>query len=210
MNEEVLTHGNKKETYSEFVNKFTIKKTTDECYTPPEVYQEVKEYVIKNYSVPEECIIRPFYPGGDYQSIDYSGKIVVDNPPFSKMSEILKFYHDNNVGFFLFANKLTCFNCERHNYKFGYVFVVPNIVYENGASVPTCFIHNFDNLIKLDGQLLYHSKAPKLRKLSYPENQKNGARMKPIKNEVHYLEHYGFIKDMYGGGVYVREESKRN
>lgn len=31
------------ETYEEFVEKFKPKKTTDNCYTPPEVYKLIKD-----------------------------------------------------------------------------------------------------------------------------------------------------------------------
>lgn len=31
----------KGETYEEFVEKFKPKKTTDDCYTPPEIYETV-------------------------------------------------------------------------------------------------------------------------------------------------------------------------
>lgn len=35
------------ETYEEFVEKFKPKKTTDDCYTPPEVYKLIKDWVVK-------------------------------------------------------------------------------------------------------------------------------------------------------------------
>lgn len=31
------------ETYEKFVEKFKPKKTTDDCYTPPEVYKLIKD-----------------------------------------------------------------------------------------------------------------------------------------------------------------------
>ncbi len=37
----------KSKTYEEFVNKFEIKKTTDDCYTPPSIYQVVKDWAVK-------------------------------------------------------------------------------------------------------------------------------------------------------------------
>ena len=30
--------------YQEFVNKFKTKKTTDDCYTPPEIYAVVRNW----------------------------------------------------------------------------------------------------------------------------------------------------------------------
>ena len=46
----------------------------------------------------------PFYPGGDYEREEYpQGCTVVDNPPFSILSKIVKHYQERGVGFFLFA-----------------------------------------------------------------------------------------------------------
>ncbi|WP_288842806.1 hypothetical protein [uncultured Megasphaera sp.] len=37
----------KNETYEEFVEKFKPKKTTDDCYTPPDVYEIIKAYALE-------------------------------------------------------------------------------------------------------------------------------------------------------------------
>lgn len=37
------------ETYEEFVDKFKPKLTTDDCYTPENVYETVKAWAIKEY-----------------------------------------------------------------------------------------------------------------------------------------------------------------
>lgn len=37
------------ETYEEFVGKFKPKLTTDDCYTPENVYETVKAWAIKEY-----------------------------------------------------------------------------------------------------------------------------------------------------------------
>ena len=37
----------KSNTYEEFVDKFKPKKTTDDCYTPDEIYKVVKDWAIK-------------------------------------------------------------------------------------------------------------------------------------------------------------------
>lgn len=74
------------EDYEGFVEKFKPKKTTDDCYTPPEVYECVKEWVNDNICPLEGLTIRrPFKPGGDYQAEaeEYcENDIVLDNPPF--------------------------------------------------------------------------------------------------------------------------------
>ena len=59
------------ETYEEFVEKFKSKKTTDDCYTPPGVYAVIKDWACKEYSIDPAKIVRPFYPGGDYENFDY-------------------------------------------------------------------------------------------------------------------------------------------
>ena len=51
--------------YDRFVNKFKPKKTTDDCYTPPAVYDAVLGYVIKRYGIDDSAVVRPFYPDGD-------------------------------------------------------------------------------------------------------------------------------------------------
>lgn len=103
------------EDYEGFVKKFseTHKKTTDDCYTPPEIYKAVFQWVKDEIGIPENSeIIRPFYPGGDYENEDYMGKIVIDNPPFSILAKIIKFYQSKNIKFFLFAPGLTCMSGE--------------------------------------------------------------------------------------------------
>lgn len=41
----------KSKTYEEFVEKFKPKKTTDDCYTPPEIYEVIKDWVCKRYNI---------------------------------------------------------------------------------------------------------------------------------------------------------------
>lgn len=100
------------ETYEEFVEKFKPKKTTDDCYTPEPVYDAILEWVRNEYNIGEDVpIIRPFYPGGDYEHHDYpEGCVVVDNPPFSILKAITDFYLEREIKFFLFAPGLTLFS----------------------------------------------------------------------------------------------------
>ena len=81
--------------YEGFVEKFKPKKTTDDCYTPPEVYEAVKEWVSDNILPLDGVeIVRPFFPGGDYENHHYpEGCVVLDNPPFSILAKIRRFYH---------------------------------------------------------------------------------------------------------------------
>lgn len=98
------------ESYRSFVEKFKPKKTTDDCYTPPAVYDAILSYVIKKYGLQGRPIVRPFFPGGDFENNDYpDGCVVVDNPPFSLSSKIVDFYIGRGIDFFLFAPHLTMF-----------------------------------------------------------------------------------------------------
>ncbi len=59
--------------------------------------------------------VRPFYPGGDYEKYNYmSDNIVVDNPPFSILAQIVKWYQSQGIKFFLFAPGLTIIGLTRH------------------------------------------------------------------------------------------------
>ena len=129
------------EDYDGFVEKFKPKKTTDDCYTPQIVYEAVADWAANEYNLDKSVFVRPFYPGGDYERFDYSSKIVVDNPPFSTLMKIIKFYVDHDIKFFLFAPALTL--C-----RYGdYCTVLPiggDITYENGAVVNTSFVTNLE------------------------------------------------------------------
>lgn len=97
----------KGETYEEFVAKFLPKKTTDDCYTPRECFEAIKSYVCERFNVDPKTVICPFYPGGDYERENYEGRVVIDNPPFSILSEIIRFYGERGIPFFLYKNGLT-------------------------------------------------------------------------------------------------------
>lgn len=128
--------------YAEFVDKFKPKVTTDDCYTPQLVYDAVANWTAQEYGLDKSDFVRPFYPGGDYKRFDYDGKIVVDNPPFSILMEIIKFYISGCVRFLLFTPTLT--GPVRYS-DFCTVFPIgADIEYENGAVVPTSFCTNLD------------------------------------------------------------------
>lgn len=116
---------------------------------PPAVYEAIKDWACREYGIDPNKVVRPFYPGGDYESFDYSdGKVVVDNPPFSILSKICTFYRDNHIPFFLFAPCLTLFSSTSRN---GAHMIVTGsaIEYANGAQVNTSFVTSFgDDLIR--------------------------------------------------------------
>jgi len=123
--------------YDGFVEKFVPKKTTDDCYTPQAVYDEVLRFVGEITDMTGREIVRPFWPGGDYERYDYPDNcIVVDNPPFSIYAKIVRFYLAHHIDFFLFAPSITQTvngaNC-------CYIILGVNVTYENGAVVPTSF-----------------------------------------------------------------------
>lgn len=127
--------------YEGFVDKFKPKKTTDDCYTPKEVYEAVLNYVKKYSDLSDKEILRPFYPGGDYEAIDYKANtVVIDNPPFSILSKILDFYLSNSIQFFLFATHLTNFSIYREGLT--HIIASASITYENGAKINTSFLTN--------------------------------------------------------------------
>ena len=133
--------GESNEEYEQFEDKFKPKLTTDDCYTPPKIYDAVKNWAVSKYGLEEKNIVRPFYPGGDYQKEEYKdGDVVIDNPPFSILSEICRFYGERNILFFLFAPNLTLFSTASG--AFNYVVCGVNVVYENGAKVSTSFVTN--------------------------------------------------------------------
>ena len=132
-----MAHG---ETYEEFVAKFNKEKpkTTDDCYTPLEIYEVVLDWANEKLNIGDRPIVRPFYPGGDFENYDYPENcVVVDNPPFSIFAKILRWYNEHGIDFFLFAPFLT-------SIKEGVTLVCTDttITYENGAFVKTGFVTN--------------------------------------------------------------------
>ena len=129
------------EEYDEFMDKFKQKLTTDDCYTPPAVYEAVLSFVGKLTDLKGKKVERPFVPGGDYENYNYTPRsIVVDNPPFSLLSKIIRFYCGRNIPFFIFAPTLTLFSATDCDVT--YIISDSDIEYENGAKVRTGFITN--------------------------------------------------------------------
>lgn len=203
--------------YEGFVEKFKPKKTTDDCYTPPQIYNAIVDYVkMRVPDIAESEILRPFYPGGDFEAVNYQpNHVVVDNPPFSIMSKIVKFYLKNKIRFFLFAPHLTLFGVPEKATK---IVVGASIVYENGAKVATSFVTNMygEGAIICDGELfkiLDALNAPKatLRKIKHPDNVVSAALLSHIPkrgisvsfpaNQIIKIKEYGAGYQIFGGGI---------
>ena len=127
--------------YESYVAKFANnEKTTDDTYTPPDVYEAVLNYVKSIYPMEGKVILRPFYPNGDYEHADYpENGVVIDNPPFSIFTEICRFYSERKIPFFLFGNGLTIFSCLKYCSA---VIIAPRIEFTNGAKIQCNFATN--------------------------------------------------------------------
>ena len=133
--------GERSEEYDAFVDKFKPKLTTDDCYTPQNIYETIRDWAVEHYGLQGAPVVRPFYPGGDYEHETYpDGCVVIDNPPFSILSQICRFYTERGIRFFLFAPALTLFSIAAGTCN--YLPMSCRITYENGADVRTSFVTN--------------------------------------------------------------------
>lgn len=166
------------EEYRQFVEKFKPKLTTDDCYTPDNVYQCVKDWAVRRYGLEGREVLRPFYPGGDYQNAAYpEGCVVIDSPPFSILSEICRFYNERKIPYFLFAPTLTLFSVASG--ECNYLLINVTVTYANGAGVNTSFVTNLGEwkfesapdlyqLVKAADEENRHEQAAELPGYVYP------------------------------------------
>lgn len=99
----------------------------------------INAYVEKRWGIDRSRFVRPFWPGGDYEKFDYAADaVVVDNPPFSILSKIKRFYLARGIPFFLFCPSLTAFS--GWDERLDAIVCDANITYENGAVVRTAFV----------------------------------------------------------------------
>ena len=172
----------KSKNYEEFVDKFKPKKTTDDCYTHPEIYEVILNWVCREYGYDFDDIVRPFWPGGDYTKENYPEDcLVLDNPPFSILSKICEFYLERGIKFFLFAPSLTCLSSRKTWNRICHMICDCDIIYANGAVVRTSFVTNCENdivaktmpelskRINFTTEKLRREKTRKLPKYEYPD-----------------------------------------
>ena len=218
------------EEYQEFLAKFEAKKTTDDCYTPPVVYEAVADYVAEKYGLDKKNFVRPFVPNGDYQAETYKDTdVVVDNPPFSIMAEILNYYNEHGIKFFLFAPHLTIFSSSSSSC----IICGVTITYENGANVATSFVTNLEDCAFRSSPTLYEKiktaneenlrqGRKELPKYSYPLSvitsnmltnfSRYGIDFEVAKDECFFIRHLDSQKEskkgLFGSGYLISERKR--
>ena len=225
MNDELVIRGKRGafNDYEKFISKFKAAKTTDDCYTPQAIYEAVVDYVFRKGNLPEDTeIVRPFRPNGDYTNEGYpEGCVVIDNPPFSILSKIVRFYVARGIKFFLFAPALTLFSSSSSSsYCTKIVCGVP-VTYANKAKVATSFLTNIfgDNAIICDNELyttikeiderLQKESTKELKKIIYPDNVVSAALLQKVAKRLTFVIPASEIKpiksaggvSIFGGGI---------
>lgn len=220
------------EEYKEFTEKFKPKHTTDDCWTPNNIYEAVKAWTMKRYGLPENVqVIRPFMPGGDYQAEEYpEGCVVIDNPPFSILSKIVDWYQAHGVKFFLFANGLTCGNVAWKRDGVTAVTAGITINFDNGAGVNVNFLTNMSpdlltesapdlhDILEETNKQNEKKQKKKVTKLALPNEIVTAARMNYLAaHGIHWSVKRGdgvytskldnYEKGVFGGGLLLNEET---
>ena len=175
-------------------------------------------------------VVRPFWPGGDFENFDYPADcVVIDNPPFSIIAKVVKFYAEHNIDYFLFAPHLTCIGIrEAHSH----ICVGTTITYDNGAKVSTSFVASKGPLIRSAPDLyrildeanaanIEAKKAPPRPVYTYPDNVLTSSAVGLFsKYGIEYREDIGVFvramdaqrragKGIFGAGYIVPEEAAR-
>ena len=158
-------------------------KASDECYTPPLIYEAVKDWACQEYNIAPETIVRPFFPDGDYEHYKYPKNCtVLDNPPFSKLGRICSFYLEREIKFFLFAPTLTIFGQRRNAMKMNHIICGNEVIYENGTKLTTSFVTSYGDgviiqtapelydRIEAAMEATYGPRKPALPQFQYPDN----------------------------------------
>ena len=213
--------------YLEFLQKFETKKTTDDCFTPPAVYDAVRDWVTNEYQLEGCNILRPFVPDGDYLAVEYGeNDVVIDNPPFSIATQIVRFYESIGVRYFIFANQLTLLSSDAACS----VVTDETITYTNGAKINTSFLTNMDgNKIRTAPKLKAaiaeadkqsRSQKAKLPKYIYPDNAVTAAMLGKVSavdfavprsestNKLNRLDSQKDAKKtLFGGGLLISDKA---
>lgn len=180
--------------YESYVAKFRdLPKTTDDTYTPPDVYEAVLQYLREEGKLTaDHTILRPFYPGGDYERAEYpENGIVIDNPPFSIFSKICKFYTARHIPFFLFGPGMTIASVSTYATA---VIINTGLVFENGAIVRL----NFASSLFPDVALMT---APRLNDLIRACPSQNQKKELPIYETPDELLSVSDLQTICQGGI---------
>ena len=136
-NEQISGRNSRDMTYDEWLAKFDENnkpKNIRWYFTPKEIYEAVKTYAVAKYGLQGRRVVRPFYSCGDFEKFNYkAGDVVIDNPPFSIMKKIKKFYVENKIDFFLFEPALTMTMISDNELNINYIITGIEIKYENGV-----------------------------------------------------------------------------
>lgn len=119
----------------------------DEFYTPKKVYEVIKNWAVKRYGLEGREIIRPFYKGGDYKRANYpKGCVVIDNPPFSICGQIVDFYLEKGIDFFLLYQTTKGLNpLKEREDKISFIACGASVAYENqDTKIGTSFLTNLE------------------------------------------------------------------
>lgn len=203
------------DSYENYIKRHTeVPKTRDETYTPDGVYQRVFDLAAEILpSLHDAKIVRPFWPGADYENLDQytPGSVVFDNPPFSKLSKIVKFYNSHNIKFVLFAPAQTI---ERlvYNEHCGAIMAEGekcSVVFENKAKIKMCLLTNLtEDVYVLDVPFQIRKSHKRISKTYQPNEQK--LFMLKGKQHIRRDQIIGINTNKYGCSLYfdfnVREE----
>lgn len=216
----------KGETYEQFTEKFKPKKTTDDCYTPPEIYETAKDWAVKHYEWQGRPIVRPFWPGGDYENFDYPENCVgIDNPPFSIISKIVNFYEANKIDYFLFAPSLTIVSIKNAT---SHICLGVDVTYENKAKIGTSFVASkgpaylsepeLYKTIKEANRKCWEHTVKKTKHYKYPCNVMKGTDFNALSNLGIWYSTNNFQRitrlfsdtgekvEIFGGGILIDEK----
>lgn len=209
--------------YAEFLAKFEAKKTTDDCFTPPEVFAAVHRWAVEEYGLNGRRVVRPFYPGGDFVTFDYHpGDVVIDNPPFSILSKIRGYYDERGIDYFLFAPSLTLFSLRAPTM----LVVGADVEYANGAKINTSFVTSLSPAVRIrtapalaQALLDTRPKRDALPKYAYPPHVRNAALLQRITSvdfsvgasECEFIaamdSQRGAGKTIFGGGYLLSDRA---
>jgi hypothetical protein len=128
----------------------------------------------------------------------------VDNPPFSIISKIIRFYSNRGIDFFLFGPSLTLISGYRPGIKICYIAAGCSVTYENGANVKTGFVTSLDDCllrsapdlhdaVEAENDINERKLHAQLPKYSYPDHVVTAAMVQQY--SIHHTEYRLYERD---------------